>query len=89
MGHSSSLERDDHARRQSCNTAIASFARAAEPGTGHQPQDGGEVAQAGDSRGHEDRAEGTAVDRPDRVRRGAGRSVPAPYAAAMSIGFQN
>lgn len=26
------------------NTAIASFARDAEPGTGHQPEDGGEVA---------------------------------------------
>lgn len=28
-----------NARRQSSNTAIASFARAAEPGIGHQPQD--------------------------------------------------
>ena len=46
---------------------IASFARAAEPGTGHQPQDGGEVAQAGNCRGHEDRTVGTAVHRPDRV----------------------
>ena len=35
-GTSSSRERRDHARRQSCNTAIAGFARAAEQGTGHQ-----------------------------------------------------
>ena len=41
--------RQDYARRQSSNTAIASFARAAELGIGHQPQDGGEVAQARDS----------------------------------------
>jgi hypothetical protein len=34
-GTSSSRERHDHARRQSSNTAIASFARAAEPGVGH------------------------------------------------------
>lgn len=53
--------RHDHARRQSSNTAIASFARAVEPGTRHQPEDGGEVAQAGDGRGHEDRAFGIEV----------------------------
>ena len=28
--------RHDHARRQSCNTAITGFARAAEPGAGHR-----------------------------------------------------
>ena len=60
-GTSSSRERHDHARRQSSNTAIASFAHAAEPGTRHQPEDGGEVAQARDGRGYEDRADGTAA----------------------------
>ena len=34
-----------HVRRQSSNTAIASFARAAEPGARHQSEDGGEVAE--------------------------------------------
>ena len=41
--------RHDHVRRQSCNTAIASFARAAERGTGDQSQDSRQVAEAGDS----------------------------------------
>ena len=44
-GTSLSRERYDHTRRQSCNTAIASFARALEQGDGHQPQDRSEVAQ--------------------------------------------
>ena len=43
-GTSSSRERHDNVRRQSCNTAIASFACGPEPGTGHQPQNGGDVA---------------------------------------------
>jgi hypothetical protein len=60
------------ARRQSSNTAIASFARAAEPGARHQSQDGREVAQALVSRGPEDRAEGAAVHRADRGRGGGG-----------------
>jgi hypothetical protein len=34
---------------------IASFDRVTEPGVGHQPQDSGEVAQASDGRGSEDR----------------------------------
>ena len=54
-GTGTSWERHDHARRPSSNTAIASFARDAEPGTGHQPQGGGEVAEASDGRGSEDR----------------------------------
>ena len=45
-GASSSWQRHDHARRQSCNTTIARFARADEPGVGHQSQDGCEVAHA-------------------------------------------
>ena len=32
---------------------IESFARAAEPGTRHQPEDGGEVTEAGVGRGYE------------------------------------
>jgi hypothetical protein len=38
----------NHARRQSSNTAIASFARGTGPGTGDQSQDCSEVAQARD-----------------------------------------
>lgn len=64
MGRSS-RERRDHAHRQSCNTAIASFARAAEPGTGHQPQDRREMASAGDGRGPQDGAQRNSVDRVD------------------------
>lgn len=70
------------ARRQSSNTAIASFARAAEPGTGHQPQDGCEVAQACDGRGYENRADGAALNSADGSRGGDGRRFPAPHAAA-------
>jgi len=81
-GTSSSRERHDNARRQSSNTAIASFARAAEPGTGHQPQDGCEVAQACDGRGYENRADGAALNGADGSREGDGRCVPAPHAAA-------
>jgi hypothetical protein len=33
-------------RRQNCSTAIASIARAVEPGAGHQTEDIGEMAQA-------------------------------------------
>ncbi|PYF06288.1 hypothetical protein C8J30_1302 [Rhodobacter viridis] len=61
---------------------IASFARAAEPGARHQSEDGGEVAQARDGRGHEDRADGTAVHRADRGRRGDGCHIPAAHIAA-------
>jgi hypothetical protein len=41
-GTSSSRERHDHARRPSSNTAIASFARDAEPGAWDQPENGRE-----------------------------------------------
>ena len=70
--------------RQSLFTAMrgASFARAVEPGTRHQPEDGGEVAQAGDGRGHEDRAFGTEVHGPVRGRGSDGRSIPKAHAAA-------
>ena len=61
---------------------IASFARAAEPGARHQPQDGGEVAQARDGRGPQDRAEGTAVNCADRGGRSGGCCVPSPDALA-------
>ena len=62
---------------------IASFARAVEPGTRHQSEDGGEVAEAGDGRGHEDRAVGTAVHRADGARGGDGRCLPAAHAPAV------
>ena len=84
------------ARRQSCNTAIrwlasvclqrlrsASFARAAKSGAGHQPQDGGKVAQAGDGRRYEDWAVGTAIYGVNRGRRSDGGRIPASYAAAV------
>ena len=84
------------ARRQSCNTAIrwlasvclqtlrsASFARGTEQRTGHQPQDGREVAQACDGRGYEDRAEGAAVDSFERRGRGGGGGVSSSYAFAV------
>jgi len=81
-GTSSSRERHDHARRQSCDTAIASFARAAEPGAWHQPQNRLEVAQARDRRGSQDRTEGTSLHGPDRGGGGGGRRVSASHAAA-------
>ena len=81
-GTSSSRKRHDHARCQSSNTAIAGFARDAEPGVRHQSQDSGEVAQTGDDRGSEDRAKGTSFNDLDRGRRGNGRCVPAAHVAA-------
>ena len=57
-------------------------ARGAEQGVRDQPQDGREVAQAGDGRGPEDWAEGTALIRADRGRRGDGGGVPAAHALA-------
>ena len=81
-GTNSSRQRHDHARCPSSNTAIASFAHAAEQGTGHQPEDGGEVAQTHDGRGFEDRAGGASVHCADGGRGGDGRRVPAPHAAA-------
>src|SRR5574343_2070849 len=81
-GTSSSREPHDHARRQSSNTAIASFARAIEPGARHQPEDGSKVAQAGGGRGHEDWAFGTEVHGPVRGRGSDGRSIPKAHAAA-------
>jgi len=82
-GTGSSRERHDHVRRQSSNTAIASFARAAEPGARDQSEDGGEVAQAGDGRGYEDRANGTAVHRAGRSRGSDDRGISSPHAAAF------
>lgn len=82
-GTGSSRMRHDHARRQSSNTTTASFARAAEPGTWHQSEDGGEVAQAGDTRGYEDRADRVAFHRADRGRGGNGRRIPTAHAAAI------
>jgi hypothetical protein len=52
------------AARQSLFTAMrgARFALGAEPGAGHQSQDGFQVAQAGDGRGYEDGSERTALN---------------------------
>src|SRR5690606_8402178 len=82
FGTSSSWQRHDHARRQSSNTAIASFARAAEPGAGYQPQDRREVAQARDGRGYEDRTDGTALDGSVRDRGGDDRGIPPAHTPA-------
>ena len=60
----------------------ASFARAVEPGTQHQVEDGGEVAEKGDGRGLEDGAVRTAIYGPDRGERNDDRGIPAPYTAA-------
>ena len=78
----SSWVRHDHARRQSSNTAIASFALDAEPGAWDQPKDGGEMAEAGDGRGSEDRAEGPSFNDLVRSGGGDGSGVPAPHIAA-------
>ncbi len=59
-----------------------SFARDAKPGAGDQPEDGREMAQEGDGRGPEDRAEGPSFDNPVRGGGGNGCGVPAPHAAA-------
>jgi hypothetical protein len=53
-------------------------ARAVEPGTGHQPKDSCELAQARDGRGHEDRPDGTALCGADQGRGGDGRRLPRP-----------
>ncbi len=82
-GTGSSRERHDHAGGQSSNTPIASFARTVEPGARHQSEDSGEVAQAGDGRGYEDRADRAAVHRADRGRRGDGCRIPAAHASAF------
>lgn len=55
--------RHGRARRQSCNTTIASFARDAEPGAGDQSQDRRKLAEASDGRGSQDRAEEAALHR--------------------------
>jgi len=62
---------------------IAGFARAAEAGVGDQSEDGGEVAQACDGRGHEDRAFGTEVHRLVRGRGSDGRGIPKAHAPAV------
>ncbi len=69
-GTGTSWVRHGHARRLSSNTAIASLARDAEPGTGDQTEDGGEVAEQGDGRGSEDQAEGPSFYDLDRGRGG-------------------
>ena len=75
-GKSSSREHHDHKRRQSCNTRSQAFARAAEPGTRHEFQDGDKVTEAGDSRGHEDRPHRIAGHRADGGRGSVGRCLP-------------
>jgi len=80
-GTGKSRDRHDHARRQSSNIAIASFAHGAEPGAWDQPKDGGEVAQAGDGRGSKDRAKGPSLHDFDRSRGGSGRRIPVSHVA--------
>src|SRR5690606_11045764 len=82
-GTSSSWKRHDHARCPSSNTAIAGFARAAEPGVGHQPQDRCEVAQARERRRLEDRADRASFDGSVRGRRGGDRGVQTAYTSAL------
>ena len=60
---------------------IASFARAAKPGAGDHPEDGGEVAQARDGRRSQDRAEKASIYDPCRGRGGSGRRISASCAA--------
>jgi len=79
---SHAIVRHDHARRQSSNTAIASFAFDAEPGTWVQSEYGGKIAEAEDGRGFEDRAEGPSLHDLDRSRGGSGRRIPAPCTSA-------
>ena len=63
----------------------ASFARATEPGAGHQSQDRREVAEAGDDRRAEDWTKEAALYGSDRGGGGDDRRVPASYAAAAGV----
>ena len=47
-----------------------------------QPEDGGEMAEAGDGRGFEDRAEGPSLHDLDPSRGGSGRRIPASHITA-------
>jgi hypothetical protein len=58
--------------------SFGTSSRAVEPGTGHQPKDSCELAQARDGRGHEDRPDGTALCGADQGRGGDGRGLPRP-----------
>lgn len=80
-GTDTSWERHGHARRPSSNTAIAGFARDAEPGAWGQPEDGREVAQADDSPLSEDRPEGSSFNDPDGGEGGDSCVVQAPHTA--------
>ena len=71
-----------HARRQSCNTAIASFDRGAEPRTRDQSEDARQVAKAWDSRGSQNGSEGSALHRFKWRRRGDGSCFPPAHSAA-------
>jgi len=72
----------DHARRQSSNTAIASFDRGAEPGTRDQPEDCREVAKARDGGRSQNGAKGSAFHCSERRRRGYDGCFPAAHVAA-------
>src|SRR3546814_11338697 len=78
-GPASTRQRQDHARRSSGATAIASSGRAAREAVRDQRKDGDQVAQPAVGRGHAGGAEGTAQHRavadgrsPDRGAPGAG-----------------
>ena len=81
-GTSSSRLRHDHARRQSCNTAITSFSLGAETRVGGKSQDGCDVAEAGHGRGSECRAEGAALHGFDRGGGGNDCHLPTAHTAA-------
>lgn len=63
--------------REAIRRHIAKLDKFHEPRTGHQSKDGGQVAEAGDGRGHEDGSERTAINRPDRSRRGCNCRIQA------------
>ena len=62
-----------------------SFARAVEPGAGHQSQDRREVAEAGDDRRAEDWTKEAALYGSDRGGGGDDRRVPASHTAAAGV----
>jgi len=91
-GTGTSRLRQDHVRRQSSNTAVASFDRGAEPGAWDQPEDGHQVAETANSRGSQDRTEGAALDRSHQGGQSRNCSLPAAYSAAagrLSLGSRN
>src|SRR3546814_19365709 len=85
-GPASTRQRQDHARRSSGATAIASSGRAAREAVRDQRKDGDQVAQPAVGRGHDGGAEGTAQHRAvAEIGRAAGRERVGPY-VSISVG---